>query len=124
MRHQEVSREFLKVMQFNKEKQDSIPKSVFLNVVKGNVGSVIAQEFVSFINSDAKPIISYNDVFSGEELSEKVIEQTKNENHTRLYISAMNILRCLESDIQSDKLNSLGFNYIARISRVFKTISS
>lgn len=55
-----------------KEKQDSIPKSVFLNVVKGNVGSVIAQEFVSFINSDAKPIISYNDVFSGEELSEKL----------------------------------------------------
>ena len=50
---------------------------------------------MSFINSDAKPIISYNDVFSGEELSEKVIEQTKNENHTRLYISAMNILRCL-----------------------------
>ena len=98
-----------------KEKQDSIPKSVFLNVVKGNVGSVIAQEFVSFINSDVKPIISYNDVFSGEELSEKVIEQTKNENHTRLYISAMNILRCLESDIQSDKLNSLGFNYIARL---------
>ncbi|MFQ7119508.1 MAG: hypothetical protein ACLRPW_05465 [Intestinibacter sp.] len=55
---------------------------------------------MSFINSDAKPIISYNDVFSGEELSEKVIEQTKNENHTRLYISAMNILRCLESDIK------------------------
>ena len=103
-----------------KEKQDSIPKSVFLNVVKGNVGSVIAQEFVSFINSDVKPIISYNDVFSGEELSEKVIEQTKNENHTRLYISAMNILRCLESDIQNDKLNSLGFNYIARLVEFLK----
>lgn len=103
-----------------KEKQDSIPKSVFLNVVKGNVGSVIAQEFVSFINSDAKPIISYNDVFSGEELSEKVIEQTKNENHTRLYISAMNILRCLESDIQNDKLNSLGFNYVARLVEFLK----
>lgn len=75
---------------------------------------------MSFINSDAKHIISYNDVFSGEELSEKVIEQTKNENHTRLYISAMNILRCLESDIQNDKLNSLGFNYIARLVEFLK----
>ncbi|MDY5211149.1 ATP-binding protein [Intestinibacter sp.] len=98
-----------------KEKQDSIPKAVFLNVVKGNVGGVIAQEFMSFINSDAKPIISYNDVFSGEVLDEKVVEQAKNENHTRLYISAMNILKSLESDIQNDKLNSGGFDYIHRL---------
>lgn len=98
-----------------KEKQDSIPKAVFLNVIKGNVGGVIAQEFMSFINSDAKPIISYNDVFSGEVLDEKVVEQAKNENHTRLYISAMNILKSLESDIQNDKLNSGGFDYIHRL---------
>lgn len=98
-----------------KEKQDSIPKAVFLNVVKGNVGGVIAQEFMSFINSDAKPIISYNDVFRSEVLDEKVVEQAKNENHTRLYISAMNILKSLESDIQNDKLNSGGFDYIHRL---------
>lgn len=98
-----------------KEKQDSIPKSVFLNVIKGNVGSVIAQEFVSFINSDAKPIINYNDVFNGENIDENVVEQIKSENHTRLYISAMNILRELQSDIKNEKLNCLGFDYIERL---------
>ncbi|WP_343003241.1 ATP-binding protein [Clostridium sp. 2218st1_F5_2218SCRN_220325] len=98
-----------------KQKKDSIPKEVFLNVIKGNVGRVIAQEFMSFINSDAKPIISYNDVFNGEELDERVVEQVKNENHTRLYISAMNILKSLESDIQNNKLNSGGFDYIQRL---------
>ena len=98
-----------------KQKKDSIPKEVFLNVIKGNVGRVIAQEFMSFINSDAKPIISYNDVFNEEELDERVVEQVKNENHTRLYISAMNILKSLESDIQNNKLNSGGFDYIQRL---------
>ena len=98
-----------------KQKKDSIPKEVFLNVIKGNVGRVIAQEFMSFINSDEKPIISYNDVFNGEELDERVVEQVKNENHTRLYISAMNILKSLESDIQNNKLNSGGFDYIQRL---------
>ena len=98
-----------------KQKKDSIPKEVFLNVIKGNVGRVIAQEFMSFINSDGKPIISYNDVFNGEELDERVVEQVKNENHTRLYISAMNILKSLESDIQNNKLNSGGFDYIQRL---------
>ena len=48
-------------------------------------------------------------------LDEKVVEQAKNENHTRLYISAMNILKSLESDIQNDKLNSGGFDYIHRL---------
>lgn len=103
-----------------KEKQDSIPKSVFLNVIKGNVGSVIAQEFMSFINSDAKPIINYNDVFNGENIDENVIEQIKSENHTRLYISAMNILRELQSDIKNERLNSLGFDYIERLVEFLK----
>ena len=79
------------------------------------MGSVIAQEFVSFINSDAKPIINYNDVFNGENIDENVVEQIKSENHTRLYISAMNILRELQSDIKNEKLNCLGFDYIERL---------
>ena len=51
-----------------KEKKDSIPRSVFLNVIKGNVGKVIAEEFVSFVESDYSPLISYEDVFSGNSL--------------------------------------------------------
>ena len=32
-----------------KEKEDRVPRSVFLNVIRGNVGRLIAEEFVSFV---------------------------------------------------------------------------
>ncbi|GAB6155523.1 ATP-binding protein [Desulfosporosinus burensis] len=82
-----------------KEKKDSIPRSVFLNVVKGNVGRLIAEEFVSFVESDYRSLISYQDVFSGNSLHESIRERVKNESHTRLYLSAKNILKNLEANI-------------------------
>ncbi|MEG0857316.1 MAG: ATP-binding protein [Terrisporobacter sp.] len=85
-----------------KEQIDSIPRSVFLNVIKGNVGKVIAEEFVSFVEADCSPLISYDDVFSGETLSESVVEKIGNESHTRLYITAMNILKTLELRMKND----------------------
>ena len=85
-----------------KEQKDSIPRNVFLNVIKGNVGKVIAEEFISFVESDCSPLISYEDVFSCETLSSSVIEKVKSESHTRLYLSAMNILKTLESNLKND----------------------
>ena len=82
-----------------KKQQDSIPRNVFLNVVKGNVGKVIAEEFLSFIESDCSPLISMEDVFEGETLREEVKEKIKNESHTRLYISAINIIKAMESNM-------------------------
>lgn len=95
-----------------KEKKDVIPKSVFLNVVKGNVGGFIAQEFMSFVESDAKPLVSYDEVFSGEVLNPSIVDRVKNESHTRLYICAMNILKSLELDIKNNKI---GMDYIDRL---------
>ncbi|WP_195940089.1 ATP-binding protein [Romboutsia sp. 1001713B170131_170501_G6] len=89
-----------------KEQKDSIPKAVFLNVIKGNVGNVIAEEFISFIESDYSPLISYEEVFCGETLSKSIIEKVKKESHTRLYLSAMNILRDLESNIKNGDYES------------------
>lgn len=89
-----------------KEQKDSIPRAVFLNVIKGNVGKVIAQEFISFVEADCSPLISYEDIFSGNALSEAVVERVKNESHTRLYLAAMNILRELESNIKNDNYDS------------------
>jgi len=100
-----------------KEKKDSIPRSVFLNVVKGNVGRVIAEEFVSFVESDYPLLISYQDVFSGS-LPESIIESVKNESHTRLYLSAKNILKNLEANIIDDRDNS-SF-YIDRLIELLK----
>ena len=79
-----------------KEQKETIPRAVFLNVIKGNVGKVIAEEFLSYIEADHKPLINYEDVFSGKKMSEALVERIKNESHTRLYLSAMNILKQLE----------------------------
>ncbi len=95
-----------KIYKVYKEKNNSIPRAVFLNVIKGNVGKVIAEEFISFIESDSKPLISYEDVFLGESIDESIIKRVKNESHTRLYLSAMNILKDLELNIKNDKYES------------------
>ena len=95
-----------KIYKVYKEKNNSIPRAVFLNVVKGNVGKVIAEEFISFIESNFEPLISYEDVFLGESIDESIVERVKNESHTRLYLSAMNILKDLELNIKNDKYES------------------
>ena len=84
-----------------KERKDSIPKAVFLNVIKGNVGKVIAEEFVNFVESDHTPLISFYEVFLGDTLNSEIIEKIKSESHTRLYLTAMNILKSLEENIKN-----------------------
>ena len=95
-----------KSYQVYKEQKDVLPRTVFLNVIKGNVGKVIAEEFMSFVESDCRPLMSYEDVFAGDVLSDAVIEQVKSESHTRLYLAAMNILKTLELNIKSNEEES------------------
>ncbi len=89
-----------------KENKDSIPRSVFLNVVKGNVGRVIAEEFVNFAEADYSPLIAYDDIFSGTSLPESLRDRVKEESHTRLYLSARNILQTLESHLSKTPNNA------------------
>lgn len=89
-----------------KEQKESVPKSVFLNVIKGNVGRVIAQEFMSFIESENTSLISYDDVFANENLSDEIIAKVKNESHTRLYLTAINILKSLEVKIDDEDFDT------------------
>jgi len=84
-----------------KQKEDSVPRSVFLNVIRGNVGKLIAEEFVNFVDSDYSSLISYEDVFSGSSLHESVSEKIRNESHIRLYLAAKNILKHLEANIKN-----------------------
>lgn len=83
-----------------KERSFSIPKSVFLNVITGNVGTLIAQEFLSFIESNHNPLLTYEDIFSEAILPEVVIQCIQQENHTRLYLLAKNILKGLSIAIK------------------------
>ncbi|KGJ49411.1 ATPase AAA [Clostridium sp. NCR] len=100
-----------------KEQKDSIPRSVFLNVIKGNVGKVIGEEFISFVESDCSPLVSYEDIFLGETLNSEIIEKVKNESHTRLYLSAMNILKKLELNIKDNNDSKV---YIDRLIEFLK----
>jgi MoxR-like ATPases len=81
--------------------KDSIPRSVFFNVVRGNVGKLIAEEFVSFAEADYPPLIAYEEVFSGDSLPAAVMERVKGESHTRLYLAAKNILTRLEAQVKN-----------------------
>ncbi|HEX3078320.1 MAG TPA: ATP-binding protein [Lachnospiraceae bacterium] len=89
-----------------KESKDSIPRSVFLNVLSGNVGKLIGEEFLNFIESDYSPLISYDDIFMGDSLTDEFGERVVRESHTRLYIAIKNILNRLEADIKNDIQNT------------------
>ncbi len=85
-----------KAYQVYQEKKASIPRAVFLNVIRGNVGKMIAEEFLHFVESDYNPLITYEDIFPAAVIPAWVIERIRNESHTRLYLSARNILKGLE----------------------------
>ena len=85
--------------QIYQQQKDSVPRSVFLNVLRGNVGKLIAEAFVSFAESDCRALISFEEVFAGNSLPAEVLEKIKSESHTRLYLSAKNILKTLEATL-------------------------
>lgn len=101
-----------------KEKKDSIPRAVFLNVIRGNVGELIAEEFMSFVETNHSPLVSYDDIYSVESIPETIMEQIKKESHTRLYLSARNVLNALEANIKSGYLDS-GY-YVNRLIEFLK----
>ena len=78
----------------NKEKYSF---DIFLNVVKGNVGVNIANDFGSFLINLKKPLISIEDVFNNEILDFELKEKIQKESHSRLYILAKNSLRYVEN---------------------------
>ena len=106
-----------------KDKKDTIPRSVFINVVKGNVGRVIAEEFVSFVESDYRLLISFDDVFSGKSLPESVTERVKTESHTRLYLSAQNILKNLEPNMKKSNMNNTSYDSAIYIERLIEFLN-
>ncbi|MBZ9615939.1 ATP-binding protein [Clostridium estertheticum] len=86
-----------KVYKIYKENKNTIPKRIFLNIIKGNIGNRIANEFMSFTQEDNETLISFDDVFAGEVLSQEIITKMKNETHTRLYLTAKNIIYTLDN---------------------------
>ena len=109
-----------KTLKLYKEKKEIIPRAVFLNIIKGNVGRVIAEEFISFIESNHEALISFEKVFCRNYIDEEVIEIIKKETHTRLYLTAINILKILESNIFSfEKESSFYINRFVKFLKLY-----
>ncbi|AOR24503.1 AAA family ATPase [Clostridium taeniosporum] len=83
----------------NKDKYDF---NIFLNTVRGNVGSNICNDFADFILHIRKPIIKVEDLFENDILSFDLKEKIEDENHSRLYILVKNAILFVEKN-HSDK---------------------
>lgn len=89
-----------------RQQNEVVPRSVFINVLRGNVGRLIAEEFANFVETDQRALISFPDVFSADSLLAAVIEKIKKESHTRLYLAAKNILKTLADEINRGDADS------------------
>lgn len=78
----------------NKEKYSF---DTFFNVVKGNVGIDIGNDFSSFLTNLKKPLISVEDIFNNEVLNFELKDRIQKESHSRLYIVVKNSLKYLEA---------------------------
>jgi len=83
-----------------KENKDSIPRRIFLNVLRGNLGRIIAEQLMDFMESDNTALISPEEVFEEEVLSEQVKIRISNESHTRLYLTGSNIINYISSKVE------------------------
>ncbi|AGF59069.1 AAA family ATPase [Clostridium saccharoperbutylacetonicum] len=77
----------------NKEKYSF---DTFFNVVKGNIGIDIGNDFSSFLTNLKKPLISVEDIFNNEVLNFELKDRIEKESHSRLYIVVKNSLKYLE----------------------------
>ncbi len=50
---------------YKNQEDSAYSRDVFMNVIRGNVGKLIAEAFVNFIESDQEPLITFDDVLGG-----------------------------------------------------------
>ena len=86
-----------------RQRKDVVPKSVFLNVLRGNVGRLIAEEFANFVETDQRALIHFAEVFAGDSLPVLLAEKVRQESHTRLYLATKNILKILSEQFQQEQ---------------------
>lgn len=91
-----------KVYQLYQHQKETVSRLVFLNVLKGNVGKMIAEELILFLESEHLPLLQFEDIFAKDGVSKEMKERIQKESHSRLYLSAKNILRALERYLQRD----------------------
>ena len=85
--------------------RDGYSIDTFLNVVKGNVGVNIANDFGNFLMHLNKPMIRVEEIFENEVLGFDIKDRLSKENHSRLYILAKNSLKFIEENNSKRNIN-------------------
>ena len=80
----------------------SYEKKTLYNVVKGNVGMKLAQDFMGFLDDNRNPLISPEDIYAMEVLSQFVRDEVSQASHSRLYILSKNLLLMLRESPEAE----------------------
>ena len=95
-------------MIYKNQEGTSYSRDVFMNVIRGNVGKLIAEAFVNFIESDQEPLITFDDVLAAVQKPGAIMsmaEQVKGESPTRLYVAAKNMLHRLNHNSNAQEVH-------------------
>lgn len=79
-------------------------KDILYNFVKGNVGSSLAQDFISFIKENSESLIDFRALIEKEHIDDKTIEKIKKSSPSRQYILFINMVNFMENAITESKL--------------------
>lgn len=82
-----------------KHQEDTFTKTMFQAAVKGNVGELIANAFMAFLERNDAPLLSYEEVFDSTVTLEKLGEKVSGEAPTRLYVAVRHIVNRLEREV-------------------------
>ena len=93
---------------YKNQEDSAYSRDVFMNVIRGNVGKLIAEAFVNFIESDQEPLITFDDVLVAVQKPGAIMsmaEQVKGESPTRLYVAAKNMLHRLNRNSNAEEVH-------------------
>jgi MoxR-like ATPase len=85
-------------------KREKISEKIFYNVVKGNVGPSIAQEFCNYIEDNIQPLLTPQDIFYRDNIGDEIRNIFLQESHIRLYLIARNLLQYLKENSSDKKI--------------------
>ncbi|WP_251421854.1 AAA family ATPase [Veillonella agrestimuris] len=92
------------------EGKPAVSRDVFLNVIRGNVGRLIGEAFLNFIETEQEPLLTFDDVLQARHKAGGImslVETVTSESPTRLYVSAKNMLHRLESHATVEEIHSM-----------------
>lgn len=72
--------------------KEHIPDRILFNVIKGNVGQNIAQDFMNFIKNYSNPMMEPQDLLKEEKISHELADKIQAETPSRLYLMSKNVL--------------------------------